>query len=69
MQANQGTRLVISPKFLPELRMLPIYQLTHAQAMVQNALGRYNGVDIALESRVHADVCQIQLTQNLRKLW
>lgn len=66
MQANEGRRLVVAQKFLPELRMLPMNRLSHSQAMVENALGRYSGIDIVLDSRQHADVCQIHLTQNLR---
>ena len=60
-------RLVIAPKFLAELRMLPESQLSHSAALVEKHLGHYSGVDTILESHQHSDVCRIQLTQNLRK--
>lgn len=59
-------RLVVAPKFLPELRMIPETRLSHSAALVEKHLGFYSGVDTILESHQHSDVCRIQLTQNLR---
>ena len=60
-------RLVVAPKFLPELRMIPETRLSHSAALVERHLGFYSGVDTILESHQHSDVCRIQLTQNLRE--
>ena len=59
-------RLVLAPKFLPELRMMAETKLSHSAALVEKHLGFYSGVDIILESHQHSDVCRVQLTQNLR---
>ncbi len=60
-------RLVIAPKFLSELRMVPETRLSHSAALVEKHLGFYSGVDTILESHQHSDVCRVQLTQNLRE--
>lgn len=43
-------RVVVAPKFLPELRMLPESKLSHSAALVEKHLGFYSGVDTILES-------------------
>ncbi|KAJ8061492.1 hypothetical protein OCU04_009307 [Sclerotinia nivalis] len=58
-------RLILPPKFLVELRMLPETKLDQSTALVERCLGHYSGVDIILKSRHHSDVCRVQLTQNL----
>ena len=66
VQTQDMERLVIAPKFLPELRMLPESKLSHSLSLVEKHLGYYSGVDVILQSRQHSDVCRLQLTQNLR---
>ena len=60
-------RIIVAPKFLPELRMLPESKLSHSVALVEKHLGHYSGVDTILESHQHSDVCRVQLTQALRQ--
>lgn len=60
-------RLIVAPKFLPELRMLPEAKLSHSASMVDRLLGQYNGMDMLVKSRQHSDVCRVQLTQKLRE--
>jgi hypothetical protein len=60
-------RLVISPKYLPQLRMLPESNLSHSAALVEKWLGYYSGVDVILQNHQHSDVCRVQLTQKLRE--
>ena len=67
VQTQDMERLIIPPKYLAELRMLPEHKLSHSAALVEKHLGYYSGVDTILESRLHADVCRILLTQHLRE--
>lgn len=60
-------RVVVAPKFLSELRMLPESKLSHSAALVNKWLGYYSGLDVILQNRQHSDVCRVQLTQNLSK--
>lgn len=60
-------RLILPPKFLVELRMLPESKLNQSHALIERWLGYYSGVDVILKSRQHSDICRVQLTQNLRK--
>ena len=59
--------VVLAPKFLAELRMLPESTLSSSAALVDSVLGMYSGVDILLKGHLSADVCRGQLTRNLRK--
>ena len=61
-------RLVVSPKLLPEIRMLPETKLRHSIALVEKHLGYYSGLDVLTRGREAADVCRIQLNQNLCEL-
>ncbi|KAF7854678.1 hypothetical protein EAF04_010247 [Stromatinia cepivora] len=65
VQTEDMERLILPPKFLVELRMLPETKLNQSTALVERWLGHYSGVDIILKSRHHSDVCRAQLTQNL----
>ena len=66
VQTQDMERLVVAPKFLSELRMLPDSKLSHSAALVEKNLGFYSSVDTILESHQHSDVCRVQLTQKLR---
>ncbi|APA13444.1 hypothetical protein sscle_11g082140 [Sclerotinia sclerotiorum 1980 UF-70] len=65
VQTEDMERLILPPKFLAELRMLPETKLNQSTALVERWLGSYSGVDIILKSRHHSNVCRVQLTQNL----
>ena len=65
IQTGDMERLVVSNRYLNELRKLPDAYLDSKQAVVERNLGWYNGVDIILKSTTHVDVCRTQLVQNL----
>ncbi|KAI0425479.1 cytochrome P450 [Xylaria sp. FL1042] len=68
VQTTDMERLILSPKYAPELRMVPESTLSTRQAMCERHLGRYTGIDIVLTSTLQSDVCRTHLTQNLRSL-
>jgi hypothetical protein len=59
--------LVLPPRYLPELRMLPGRTLSASDALVASVLGQYSGVDVILKDRQAYDVTRAQLTKTLRK--
>lgn len=59
--------LVLPPKYLPELRMLPGSKLGASDALVASVLGQYSGVDVILKDRQAYDVTRVQLTKSLRR--
>jgi hypothetical protein len=61
-----GDRVVLGPKYLQELRMLPESSLNATAALVDSVLGTYSGVDILLDGHLTSDICRTQLTKNLR---
>ena len=65
IQTGDMERLVLSNRYLDELRRLPDSYLDSKQAVVERNLGWYNRVDIILKSTAHVDVCRTQLVQNL----
>lgn len=65
VQTADMDRLVLSNKYLDELRKLSDVYLDSKSAVVERNLGWCNRVDIILKSSVHADVCRNQLVQNL----
>lgn len=67
IQTGDMERLVISNRFIDELRKLPDGYLDSRTAVVERNLGWYNGVDIILKSTAHVDVCRTKLVQNLGK--
>lgn len=67
IQTGDMERLVISNRFINELRKLPDSFLDSRTAVVERNLGWYNGVDIILKSTTHIDVCRTKLVQNLGK--
>jgi hypothetical protein len=60
-------RVVLAPRFLQELRMLPGTKLSASAALVDSTLGTVNGVDIILQDRQSNDIVRVQLTKSLRK--
>ena len=58
-------RVVLSNKYLEELRNLPETQLSSRKAMNERHLGEYTTLDVILQSHLHSNVCRVQLTQNL----
>ena len=60
-------QVVLAPKFLSELRMLPEQKLNSSAALVDSVLGSYSGVDIILKGHLSSDICRGQLTKNLRE--
>lgn len=65
IQTSDMERLVVSNRYLDELRKLPSAYLDSKQAVVERNLGWYNGIDVILKSTSHVDVCRTQLVQNL----
>jgi hypothetical protein len=68
IQTGDMERLVISNRYIDELRKYPSSYLDSKMAVVERNLGWYNGVDIILKSTAHVDVCHTQLVQNLGTL-
>lgn len=68
IQTGDMERLVLSNRYLDELRKLSNSYLDSKQAVVERNLGWYNRVDIILKSTAHVDVCRTQLVQNLGTL-
>lgn len=67
IQTGDMERLVVSNRFVDELRKLPDSYLDSRMAVVERNLGWYNEVDIILKSTTHVDVCRTKLVQNLGK--
>lgn len=67
IQTGDMERLVISNRFVDELRKLPDGYLDSKTAVVERNLGWYNGIDIILKSNAHANVCRTKLVQSLGK--
>lgn len=63
-----GDTVVLAPKFLSELNMLPESKLSSTAALVDSVMGQYNGVDILLKDHLTFDICRGPLTRNLGKV-
>lgn len=68
IQTGDMERLVLSNRYIDELRRLPDSYLDSRMAVVERNLGWYNRVDIILKTTAHVDVCRAQLVQNLGKM-
>ncbi|KAF2871963.1 cytochrome P450 [Massariosphaeria phaeospora] len=68
LQSLNADTLVLSPKYLPELRMLPVSKLSASQALVTSVLGQHSGVDVILKDRQGYDIARVQLTKGLTSL-
>ncbi|KAL9597715.1 MAG: hypothetical protein Q9219_004972 [cf. Caloplaca sp. 3 TL-2023] len=64
---NDADIIVISNKYIDEIRSLPTHVISPIQAHVDNLLGRYSTTDILLESDLHSRMLQTKLTPNLGK--
>lgn len=68
VQTLMGDLLVLSPKYLPELRKLPERCLNATAALVDSVLGKYSGVDLLLRDHLSSDMCRGPLTKNLSNI-
>lgn len=68
LQTGDMERLVLSRRYLDELRRLPDSYLDSRLAVVERNMGWYNGVDIILKTTTHVDVCRRQVAQNLGRM-
>lgn len=68
IQTLMGDTVVIAPKYLKELNMLPESKLSSSAALVDSVMGRYNGVDLLLRDHLTSDICRGPLTRNIRKI-
>ncbi|KAF7513028.1 hypothetical protein GJ744_011294 [Endocarpon pusillum] len=62
---NDKDLLVISNKYVDELRNLPRDKLSSIQALVINMIGKYSGIDIMLRGDLSTRMLQSKLTPNL----
>jgi hypothetical protein len=62
-----GDTVVLAPKFLTELNMLPESKLSSTAALVDSVLGKYSGVDLLLRDHLTSDICRGSLSRNLRE--
>lgn len=68
VQTMMGDAVVLAPKFLNELSMLPESKLNSTAALVDSVMGQYTGVDLLLQDHLTSDICRGSLTKNLRKI-
>ncbi|GAB1319341.1 Ent-kaurene oxidase [Madurella fahalii] len=65
IQTLMGDTVVLAPKFLKELNMLPESKLSSTAALVDSIMGQYNGVDILLRDHLTNDICRGPFTRSL----
>lgn len=65
VQTADMERVILSNKFVEELRGAPEVQLSTREAMCERHLGRYTSLDVVRQSHLQNDVCRVQLSQNL----
>ncbi|KAF2198556.1 cytochrome P450 monooxygenase [Delitschia confertaspora ATCC 74209] len=65
VRRNDADILVLSNKYLDEIRLLPNTVLSSVASQVNNLVGKYTYASIMLESNLHTRVLQSQLTPNL----
>lgn len=65
IQSAFKEQLVIAPKFLPEVRMLPESKLSHAQVLSDYWVGEHIGADIAMDGHQHIDAVRGPMTKAL----
>ncbi|KAK9775107.1 putative Cytochrome P450 monooxygenase [Seiridium cardinale] len=68
VQTADMERIILSTKYLDELKSVPEDILSLRVGMSQRHLGKYTGLDIILTSHLQNEVCKSHLTQNLNKL-
>jgi hypothetical protein len=69
VQTADMERLILSTKYLNELRSVPPDQLSSIDAQCERHLAWWNALDVVKHSSLHADVARVQLTQNLRMFY
>ncbi|KAF2128092.1 putative cytochrome P450, partial [Dothidotthia symphoricarpi CBS 119687] len=62
---NDRDLVVISNKYVDELRNLPADKLSSIEALIANICGKYTASDIMLEGNLHTRLLQTRLTPNL----
>ncbi|KAK4185836.1 cytochrome P450 [Podospora australis] len=65
IQTAEKEQLVLAPRFLPEIRMLPESKLSHAHVLMDYWVGEHIGADIALAGAQHIDAVRGPLTKTL----
>ncbi|KAI0099187.1 cytochrome P450 [Nemania sp. FL0031] len=65
VQTADMERIVLSPKYVDEIRSAPESVLSVRKGMCERHLGKFTTLDIILTSHLQNDVCKAQLTQNL----
>lgn len=58
-------QLIIAPRFLPEIRMLPESKISHAQVLMDYWVGEHIGADVAMGGAQHIDAVRGPLTRSL----
>ncbi|KAI1130920.1 cytochrome P450 [Nemania abortiva] len=64
-QTMMGDTVVLAPKFLSELNMLPESMLSSTAALVDSVMGHVTGVDLLLRDHLSHDICRGPLRKNL----
>ncbi|KAJ8128187.1 hypothetical protein O1611_g5450 [Lasiodiplodia mahajangana] len=65
VQTADMERIVLSPKYVDEIRAAPESVLSVRMGMCERHLGKFTTLNIILTSHLQNDVCRAQLTQNL----
>lgn len=65
VQTSDLPRLVLSAKYLEELRSLPESIISHRESVCDRFLGYWTGLDAVKQSTLHNEICQTTLVQNL----
>lgn len=60
-----GDTIVLAPKFLSELNMLPESKLSSTAALVDGVVGEYNGVDLLLQDHLTSNICRGPFTRHI----
>ncbi|KAH8660625.1 cytochrome P450 [Xylariales sp. PMI_506] len=68
IQTSRGAQLVIAPEYLPEIRMLPESQLSHAQVLMDYWVGEHIGAELAMTGHQHIDAVRGPLTKSLKTI-
>ncbi|KAJ8133010.1 hypothetical protein O1611_g617 [Lasiodiplodia mahajangana] len=64
-QTMMGDTVVLAPRFLNELNMLPESKLSSTAALVDSVMGHVTGVDLLLRDHLSHDICRGPLRRNL----
>ncbi|MCJ1250222.1 hypothetical protein MMC30_007448 [Trapelia coarctata] len=68
VQTSDLPRIVLSAKYLEELRGLPESRISHRESVCDRFLGYWTGLDVVRQSQLHNEICQTTLVQNLPTL-